>query len=75
MKEVEKTRIDRRSFVRKAIGAASAGSALLGVTACEDVQRALEQCDNDQPTFHTDRGITADTGARADPWRADRCII
>ena len=28
--------IDRRSFVKRAIGAGAAGSALLGVVACED---------------------------------------
>lgn len=58
--------IDRRSFVKRAIGAGAAGSALLGVVACEDLTLGnSDPCDTDRP---------ADLGAFADPTdRGDRC--
>lgn len=70
MKDVEKTRIDRRSFVKRAIGAGAVGSALLGVTACEDVPLCR---DTDVTTRHADLGLTRDTGFRADPRTGDPC--
>lgn len=66
MSKVEKTRIetDRRSFLKKAIGAGTVGSALLSATACEDFTLS-DTCDNDPRT---------DTGAFADVFdRGDRC--
>ena len=39
-KKSTESKIDRRSFVMRAIGAGAAGSALLGVTACEDLVRS-----------------------------------
>ena len=65
-KDIEKTRIeiDRRSFVKRAIGAGAVGSALLGATACEDFTLS-DTCDNDPRT---------DTGAFADiSDLGDRC--